>query len=111
MNEGEILPPSLEPEVLPRPAAESNRSWMGTASLVLGIINMFAWCIPVCSGPMAIAGIILGALGLKAPNRGISIAGLVLNIIAILLSIIIAIIYASLWSSGWFENFFNSYYY
>lgn len=105
MTEGETLPPTLEPEVLPQPAPESDRSWMGTASLVLGVVTVLTWCLPFCSGPLAVVGIILGALGLKESNRGMSMAGLVLNIIAIILTIIISIIYVSLWSSGWFENF------
>lgn len=109
MIEDETLPPSLEPEVLPQPEPESDRTWMGTTSLILGIVNMLAWCLPICGGPMAVAGIILGALGLKASNRGISIAGLVLNIIGLTLTIIVSIFYAYLWSSGWFENFYYGY--
>lgn len=109
MIEGETLPPSLEPEVLPKPTPASDRTWMGTASLVLGIITVLTWCLPICSGPLAVVGAILGALGLKETNRGLSIAGLVLNIIAIILSIIFTIVIISLYSSGWFENF--NYYY
>lgn len=109
MTVGDTLPPSLEPEVLPSSAPKSDRTWMGTASLVLGIITVLTWCLPFCSGPLAIVGIILGALGLKETNRGLSIAGLVLNIIAIVLVIIVSILYVTLWSSGWFENF--NYYY
>lgn len=105
MTDENSLPPVLEPEVLPESRSESDRSWAGVTSLIFGIINLVAWCLPFCGGPMSVIGIIIGALGLKAPNRGMAIAGIVLNIIGLILSIIAAILFFSLWSAGWFENF------
>lgn len=112
MSDENTLPPILEPEILPKAAPESNRSWAGITSFILGLINLVAWCLPFCGGPLAIIGIILGVLGLKAPNRGLAIAGVVLNAIGFILSIVATIVFFSLWSSGWFQNFdFNQWYY
>ncbi|MHB0923603.1 MAG: DUF4190 domain-containing protein [Bellilinea sp.] len=112
MSDEYTLPPILEPEILPKAAPESDRSWAGTTSFILGLINLVAWCLPFCGGPLAIIGVILGVLGLKAPNRRLSIAGIVLNAIGLLLSIVFTIVFFSLWSSGWFQNFdFNQFYY
>lgn len=105
MIEDNPLPPILEPEVLPAPAPESNRGWAGITSLILGIINLFIWCLPVCGGPLAAFGILFGVLGLKTNNRGLSIAGIVLNIIGLILSIIAVLVIVALWNSGWFQNF------
>lgn len=48
------------------------------ASLILGGIGIFAWCLPFLGYPVTIVGLVLGILGLKSPRRGIAIAGIVL---------------------------------
>jgi len=112
MTEDNPLPPILEPEILPKPEAQTDRGWAGITSLVLGIVNLFAWCLPICGGPLAIVGIILGVLGLKSRNRGSSIAGIILSVIGLILSIIWTIAFFALLSSGWFENMnYNQWWY
>jgi len=58
------------------------------ASLVLGILGIFGWCIPIVGLPMAIVGLILGVKDLDSPKRGIAIAGIVLCGIGVVLSIV-----------------------
>lgn len=107
MSDENVLPPSLEPEILPKPTAapSSDRGWASITSLVLGIINLIIWCLPVCGGPLAILGLIFGIMGLKAQNRGLAIGGIVLNAIGLILSIIATIIFIVAVSAGWFNNF------
>lgn len=105
MTDETVLPPSLEPEILPKSTPGTERGWAGVTALVLGLINLFAWCLPICGAPLSIAGIIIGFIGLKTPNRGVSIAGIVLNVIGLILSVIATAGFISLWASGWFQNF------
>jgi hypothetical protein len=66
----------------------SDKQGLAIAALVLGIINLGAWCLPICGLPLAIAGIITGILGLKSSQRVLAIIGLVLSVLGLLLSII-----------------------
>lgn len=57
------------------------------ASLVLGIVGMIAWLLPLVGYPITIVGIILGCLGRKESKSGMSLAGLILSIIALVLTL------------------------
>ena len=105
MTDETVLPPSLEPEILPKPVPNTERGWAGVTALVLGLINLLAWCLPICGAPLSIAGIIIGFIGLKSPNRGMSIAGIVLSVIGLILSMLATAGYIALLGAGWFQNF------
>ena len=79
----ETLPPVVE--------QPKDKSGLAIASLVLGILSLCAWIIPFCGGPFALAGIILGVLGMKSKQKGMAIAGIVMSAIGIILTIINAI--------------------
>ncbi len=76
---------------------------MAVASLILGIFGMilgvFCSAIPVVNWIgiiMAIAGVILGALGKKNPEKaGLATAGLVISIIALALGLLFTLICGS----------------
>ncbi len=58
-------------------------------SFILGIISSLAWLIPIASVPITIVGTVFGALSLKTKkDRGIGIAGLVINIVFLVVSIV-----------------------
>ncbi len=99
--------PTPTPEIVTPQPVEPDRKGLAIASLVIGIINLLAWCLPICGGPLAIAGIILGIFGLKSSSRGMAIAGLVLSGIGLLLSIINAVAGIALFNSGALNNFYN----
>lgn len=64
---------------------------MGIAALILGIISLIICWIPVWNWAglvMAIAGIVLGALGKKSAKPGPATAGLVLSILGVVFSVI-----------------------
>lgn len=61
---------------------------VAVASLVLGIVGLFAWLIPLVGLPVTITGVVCGAKGLKTTARGMAIAGLVTSIVGLCLSTI-----------------------
>jgi hypothetical protein len=79
------------PPVAPPAAPEGDKKGLAIASLVIGILNLCAWIIPLCGGPLAIIGVVLGVLGLKSSQRTLAIVGIVLSGLALLLVIINAI--------------------
>jgi hypothetical protein len=67
----------------------SQNDGKATAALVLGVISLvFGLLLPIISVPCAIAGIILGALGLSSDKKGAATAGIILSIVGIFISII-----------------------
>lgn len=62
-----------------------------TASLVLGIVGMIAWCLPLIGAPVAIVGLTLGFIDRHSPKRNRAIAGIVLCVIVLILSVLNAI--------------------
>ena len=76
------------------------RSGAAVAALVLGIVNLFAWCLPICGLPLAIAGIVCGVLGLKSENPGMAIAGLVMSGLGLIAGIVNGAIGAYLGATG-----------
>ena len=70
---------------------KSNES--GWISFILGIVNTLGWIVPIVGFPIAVVGIALGAIGIgNKRDRGISIAGMVMNIVFLLASIAKAIV-------------------
>jgi predicted Zn finger-like uncharacterized protein len=78
----------------------------GTASLVLGLIAIFAWCCPLVGYPVTIAGLICGFVGLKSGNKGTAIAGIILNGLFLLATIANSVLGAAM-NLGAFNNRFN----
>ena len=56
------------------------------ASLVLGIIGLFAWCVPLIGVPITIIGIVMGVKGRRRSPNGVATAGMILSIIGLVLS-------------------------
>ncbi|GIV63544.1 MAG: DUF4190 domain-containing protein [Chloroflexota bacterium] len=97
--------PSLpEPEVVYPPLPNDTKQGVAIAALVLGILNLAAWCLPICGFPMSVAGIITGIIGLKSSSRGMAIAGLVLSAIGLILSAVNALVGIYLFSQGMFDG-------
>jgi hypothetical protein len=70
------------------------------ASLVLGIIGLFAWCLPIVGLPVTITGLVLGIKGLKSSAKGMATAGIALCILGLVASIINAAIGAYMGATG-----------
>ncbi len=51
-------------------------------AFILGIMSSLAWLVPIIGLPVTIVGTVLGAIGMRFKrNRGIAIAGFVINIV------------------------------
>jgi hypothetical protein len=68
-----------------KPPAQGNG--LAITGFVLGIVGLGAWCCPLAGFGTSIAGLVLSAKGLPSAQRGLAIAGLVLNTIVLLLSV------------------------
>ncbi len=99
----EPVTPEPAPVYQPAPAPANDKSGLAIASLVLGIINLCSWLLPICGGPLAITGLVLGFLGIKSSKRGLAIAGLVLSGLGLLATIINAIAGAVMMANGGFD--------
>jgi hypothetical protein len=71
-----------------------------TASLVLGIIGMFAWFIPIIGLPIQVIGLVLGIKGWKSSKHWLAVVGVILCIIGLVLTIINASIGAYMGATG-----------
>lgn len=64
---------------------KNDSAWI---SFILGIIASLGWLVPIIGLPITVVGTALGAVGIGNPrDRGISIAGMVMNIIFLLAAI------------------------
>ena len=90
----EPVTPMEVPTPPPPPVAAqgSGKKGFAIASLILGILSLCASLIWFCGGPISVAGVILGFLGLQSPSRKLAIAGLVLSAVGFLLMIIFIVI-------------------
>ncbi len=101
----EIITPS------PLPQQQPDRQGLAIASLVLGGLSLLSFCLVFCAAPLGLAGIITGILGLKSSRRGLAIAGIILSAIGLFVSVILTLVGAAFlpaWSEmqNWnFENF------
>ena len=95
MDDGEITPQSAKPGKPPQ-------NGKGIAALVLGILGLI---LTLCFSPfiiLSVLAIIFGALGIRdakagnATNRGMSIAGLVMGLVAIAVFVALALVVGSL---------------
>lgn len=85
MNDSIDMAPHIQTIPKPNPNA-----W---TSFILGIISSLGWIIPVAGVPITIVGIVLGAVSMRYKrNRGIGIAGFVVNIVFLCCSIAKAIV-------------------
>ena len=67
---------------------DETRKYMAFGAIGLGVINLCAWFIPICGGPLSLIGLVLGFLGLNSEQRILAIVGLVLSGLGLLASIV-----------------------
>jgi Ca2+/Na+ antiporter len=71
-----------------------------TASLMLGLFSILAGLIPYIAVPTAIAGVVLGLMGLGPQRRRTAIAGIVLSVVYLVLVVLIMACIAYLVRTG-----------
>ena len=99
----EQLPPVPSPDPVPAPAGD--KKGLAIASLVLGILSLCASLGWWCGGPISIVGLVLGFLCTKSSGKNMAIAGMILSAIGLLLTIVFLII--RLTSGPIINNIFN----
>lgn len=92
----------VQPAVPPQPG-DSKRT-MAIIGFILGIVSLFAWFLPICGFPVAIAGVVLSALGINSSKGGLAIAGVIMAGIGVLLTLLNSVIGMFLGLSGFFNN-------
>ena len=90
------------------PAATKNNNGFAMASLVLGIISLCASGAWWCGGPISVLGLVFGALGLRTTGRGMAIAGMILSAIGLVLLVIIRVVFRSLILDNLVQRFLTS---
>jgi hypothetical protein len=107
-SKGEIMSEQFPP-VVPTTAPSGDKKGLAIASLVLGILNLCSWFLPICGGPLAIVGIILGILGIKSSQKTLAIVGIVLSGLGLLATIVNAIAGLALGISNpdWINQYLN----
>jgi hypothetical protein len=77
---------------IPDPSPTWQPQYGGSAgadlSRIMGIVSMFAWCIPILGLPVSIVGLVAGFLSLKTIHRGTAISGIALCSLGLVLSVI-----------------------
>ena len=95
--------PSLHAHQAPTPGSPSGSdarrgNGLGIAGFVVALVGLLLFWIPVFGVVLAVVGVTLSAVGLRAsrkylaPHKGLSIAGLVLGLIALVVSILFTIL-------------------
>jgi len=74
------------------PAPSGDKKGLAIASLILGILSLCGSVLWYYGGPISIVGIVLGFLGMKSSGKGMAIAGIILSAIGLLLLIVFVII-------------------
>jgi hypothetical protein len=77
-------------------SSSSNSSGLAIASLVLGILSLCGSGALFCSVPLGLIGGVLGVLGINTKGRSMAIAGIVLSAVGLLLAIIIRVAFRSI---------------
>jgi hypothetical protein len=87
----------LDYQSLEETMQETTKQLLAIAALTVGIINLCAWFVPICGIPLAMVGLILGALGVQSRQRGLAVAGIVLSGFGLLASIVGIVIGIIMW--------------
>lgn len=100
-------PPQDQPDLYGQPLPyapplppETGGQGQAIASLVLGILGLFGWCLPCIGLPMGVIGLVLGIRGLNTRGRTMAKVGIVLCIIGLVLALINAAIGAYMGATG-----------
>jgi hypothetical protein len=84
----------------PAPASSGGSQGLGIASLVLGILSLCASGVIWCGGILGLVGLILGILGINTKGKTMAIAGIILSAVGLVLAIILRVIFRGLLFNG-----------
>jgi hypothetical protein len=101
----EQLPPVPAPVYTPAP--ERDKKGYAIASLVLGILSLCGSAAFWCGGLISVIGIVLGALGINSKGKSMAIAGMVLSALGLILAIIFRVVFRGLFGNFWHQFITN----
>lgn len=82
LGPGPEEPPPVVPETYAPPGTYGPRvledRGKAVASLLLGIVGLFAWVVPCMGLPVTIIGLVLGIVDRNGPGRRVAIIGIIL---------------------------------
>ena len=78
------------------PASTGGGQGLSIASLVLGILSLCASGVIWCGGILGLVGLILGILGINTRGKSMAIAGIILSAIGLVLTIVFRVIFRGL---------------
>jgi predicted Zn finger-like uncharacterized protein len=84
---------------LPPARQASSAGNMAVAGLVLGIVGLvlsvvLIFCCPYAGAPFAVLGVVFGVLGRKSEFRGMAVAGIVTGTIAVTINVLVGFVWA-----------------
>jgi hypothetical protein len=104
----EQLPPAPAPAPALVPAPASDRKGFAIASLVLGILSLCGSVSLWCGGIISVIGIVLGALGMNSKSKSMAVAGIILSALGLLLAIIFRVVFRGiLFNHYWLQLLHN----
>jgi uncharacterized membrane protein len=102
----EQLPPVPAPVSAPTPAGD--RKGFAIASLVLGILSLCGSPIFWCGGLISLIGIVLGALGMNSKSKSMAIAGIILSALGLILVIIFRVVFRGILFNNFWQQFLTN---
>jgi len=96
------------------PAPASSASTGGSqglaiASLILGILSLCGSGVIWCGGVLGLVGLILGILGINTRGRTMAIAGVILSAVGLLLAIVLRVVFRGILLNGLMHRFLGGY--
>ena len=102
----EQLPPVSES--VPAPAPAGDKKGFAIASLVLGILSLCGSVTFLCGGLLSVIGIVLGALGMNSKSKSMAIAGIVLSALGLILTIIFRVAFRGVFFNNIWQQFITN---
>jgi hypothetical protein len=78
------------------------------ASLVLGILSLCGSASIFCGGILGVVAIVLGALGLNSKGKGMAVAGIILGALGLILAIVFRIVFRGFFLSQFMPQFLRN---
>jgi hypothetical protein len=100
--------PAPAPAGVPVSAPAGDKRGLAIASLVLGILSLCGSGFLVCGGLLSVIGIVLGALGINSRSKNMAIAGIVLSAVGLLLTIIFRIVFRGILFNDYWQQLLHS---
>jgi hypothetical protein len=91
------------------PATTGGGQGLSIASLILGILSLCASGVIWCGGVLGLVGLILGILGINTRGRTMAIAGIILSAVGIFLAIILRVVFRGILFNGLMHRFLGGY--